>query len=180
MVVTFTDAEMAAIKEAGRQRNQITTDLGVQNQRIDEGTDEELNIMGVKVEKAVAMLTGSPWSAVLDTPDGGVYDMILPDGRTCQVKGRKHVPPEIGWLFMKRLWPEADIVVLGQAVPEDVNSVEILGWVTREQFRERYHMFDFGRGMGPQPAVFDHELNPIETLCELKVKPLGITAFWTG
>ncbi len=169
----FTEEQFAYASAIGRQRNSITSRTHPDLKLDPDQTDEEAHSRGARAEYAVHIVTRGSWTPLRTGPDPG-YEIVLSDGRTVDVKGRKLIPePKMFYLYHGYL--TADIGVLVEDVESRRLEVEILGWIPREDFRSLAKTRDFGRGRGPQPYIYASELRTMHGL--MPRVPIGLEQF---
>ena len=153
-----------------QERNGPKVRRGVPNYRIHPTkSDLQTHYEGCRAEYAVAkVLNGSAdWTCSLHGDDG-MPDIDLPDGTTVQVKYRR----KRGWDFalLGDDYEEftSDIgILVWPANGDDVRStshqsVDIVGYITREQFEKRAIIKNYG--YGARLVVEANQLEPIEAL----------------
>lgn len=128
----------------------------VPSRKVDRNRDDlEINFIGVIAEKAVASLLGTHIDRAERMGDGGV-DLAV-GGKTIQVKFNTYAN---GDLYFNSLTDfAADIGVL--VVPHR-EKLKVVGWIEREEFRERATVRDFG--YGERVCVRQSQLRPMPGL----------------
>lgn len=162
VVVTFTEDELkhleAVAKEVSGRRGDRRPNPSYVEGRSKWGgyTQEEADFIAMKGEYAVAKIFGLPLEAcdmtqLHITEPNYDYDLILPDGRTAQVKSIKQRKAGTNYPFLFTLESEdasefvSDIGFLSLIQPDRM-QVRVAGWITREQFETRYTVKDLGTG----------------------------------
>ena len=127
-------------------------------------SDLELHYDGICAERTVAEYLGIPYDPEI-LLGGDDYDLVLPDGRTVEVKFRDHPKGDFALMSDRLEDFKADIGVLVCAVYPEIGDNAILhcvGWITREEFAERCERVNYG--YGDRLAVKQCDLHPMDTL----------------
>jgi len=164
--VKFSDEELLKLFRLARQRNDPK-----QRKWKSQGWNRNKSALaghydGIMAEMAVAKLLGVEINEEIYEGGDDGSDLVLPDGRTIQVKHRG-----------QRDWDYAlnsadlddfitDIGVLCQPTPEyDDDAVDVVGYITKEQFAERAFRTNFlKKPNGWRLAVQQKDMEPIEAL----------------
>lgn len=184
MIIKFSDEELNLIKQVAHLRND-PKEGSVNNYRIDESRgDYAIHCQGVAGELAVAKaLNIEIDSRAILHGDGGIIDLKLPDSRTIQVKYRnfsdrskevylywnhldleKRKPPTCSCCHKKVRRSEVFLADIGTMVVPHTpgRAVEIMGYVTKEDFLKKYTIQNFG--YGNRYAISHKDLEPITNL----------------
>jgi hypothetical protein len=161
-VVRLTDREIWTLRQIAEARNAPKMAAGVTNYRIDPNqSDFDLHFKGLKAEYAVAKALGVPFDLSISLGgDDHEKDLLLADGRTVSVKFRT----QRGWdyaLTRDRLSEfKADLGIL--VWPAEGDALELVGYVTREDFaiRARRKNFTYGDRLVVEAA----QMRPIDEL----------------
>jgi len=166
--VSLTPWEVEACEEIARRRNNPKSAAGIRSSYNKSFSDLDNHIEAVKAEYAVAKALGLELNFEFYgvAGDGGQNDLLFPgDGGSISVKYRRQrghdfaldsntpfdFKDDVGVL----VWPTED------AAP---NTFDIVGWISKEQFRNRdvYRMKNFTHGW--RAVVEAHHMRPIEEL----------------
>lgn len=128
---------LAERRNCGKQPNNVV------NQKVDNKlSDFAINLIGAMGEHAVGkLLKVRVDTSVALSGDDKVSDLTY-KGRTIQVKTRSNGYKNCTLHFRKLEHFKADVAVL--AVVKSVADVEVIGWTTKEAFRTRATIHNFG------------------------------------
>ena len=141
------------------ERRNVTKTVA-SNRRVHDESDFATHLVGVMGEYVVAGFLGARVDdSVSLTGDDKITDLRV-HGRTVQVKTRKVLHGETWLYFNRREDFKADIAVL--AATENLTTVHVIGWITREEFLEKAEEVDWG--YGPRHGVRQSALLPFADL----------------
>src|SRR6516225_1792717 len=162
IIVTFSDNELAhldatAASVSGRRGDRRPNPTFIDGKSTKGGyTQAEADYIAMKGEYAVAKLFGLPLEAcdmtqLHVTKPNYDHDLILPDGRTAQIKAIKQRTFTTSYPFLFALETtdpndiKADLGLLALLLPNKY-QVRVPGWFTREQFVVWHEIKDLGTG----------------------------------
>jgi hypothetical protein len=123
---------------------------------------QAIDLLGAKGEVAFACWVGFPLDRLNIKKDKG-WDVILPDGRTVQVRTTKYSRPRFLPFYYGDMDLPADVAVLVHASPDEGCGVVLVGWSSKDQWKT--DLAPTGVIMGKQvygiPTV---RLNPMSAL----------------
>lgn len=162
--VTFTPALESVLRSLARLMNEPKEAAGVRSRMVDPATDDrEGSWIQVRSEYAVAEMLGVEMQAgAWLHGDGGVHDLVAPDGRTVQVKFSKH---RTGRFALPHYEPalRADLgVLVVTAGPAEPHAVIVVGYVTRDRFTALARRVELQQGA--QLVVDQADLEPVQDL----------------
>lgn len=163
--VNLSADEMAMIHSLAEARNNPKMEAGVPNYRIDQKhSDLELHLLGIKGEYAVSKFLGVSMDLTISLGgDDGRQDLVLPDGRTAQIKCRRRR----GWAYpllstnLDEFNTDVGILVWPDA-QGDPRVVEIAGWTTKPEFELLSRVQDFGHG--PRLVIEQRDMRNVHEL----------------
>jgi hypothetical protein len=157
--------DLGVVYQVAESRTKVNTKRGSRDLQVMDGIRSKPDYIGVAVEiVGPDWLPKAKWTPnVLDKPDKG-YDAVLPDGRWLDVKGTTH---KKGHLLVPthQFPPVADLLALG-VVDEENQTVDMVGYITKEGFVERASHYCKVCRMAPRDGVWVHQtdLAPIKKL----------------
>ena len=149
IMVQFDESEATLLRHMARGRQVSKDAVGIRDgSMLPNGY--EAHLLGLAGEVAVCQLTGARMDAAERLGgDDGEPDLLLPDGRTIEVKTRRSP----GYAFVLPAGQtalRADIGVLAwlhtPVTPGFPLAIEIAGWCTAADFAEYAEDMDFGHG----------------------------------
>jgi hypothetical protein len=167
VIYRFTDEELYDCWQLARQRNQKTTRFGMHPGNWGRKSSLEIHYEGIVAELAVARLLGLDINRhIFDRGgDNQAPDLVLPDGRTIEVKFRGRKGDDFALRNTNRDSFKADLGVL--VWPHDEESVEIAGYITRDDFVANCVTVNYIRKRGgDRLAVSSSHLRPFSELLE--------------
>ena len=172
--VGFTSGELARLRELAPERSKNARANGTRNNRWTEHPDVEIDYAGLIGEYAVARYFGLPFRPEVQRSDKGRGDLILPNGRSAEVKFTKFPGGDFILAGNSLDGFRADVGILVHSKPRPRygepgaglytwdNPVIIAGWVTRDVFGIFCETKDYG--YGPRLMLPASKLAPIEAL----------------
>jgi hypothetical protein len=155
--VALSPQEISDCEQAAMFRWQLARASGVVNQRRDDRSDNDIDLLGLKAELAVSKLFKIKHDVFRFGVDSGV-DMWL-DDLSIDVKSTFH---KDGHLLFKDIESfRADFAVLVTQEFKD-DPLRIVGFCSKRKFASIAFLKDFGKGMGM--ALQQSDLQPMEIL----------------
>lgn len=157
--IVLTENEMQFANDLAHKRNDPKEMAGVKTKYLSRKSTLDQHLCGTRSELAVAKLLGLKMDATFSlSGDGGHSDLVMPSGKTVQVKYRERV----GWDYAigsdnpKDFKDDYGVLVYPDKTP---NSFIIAGVITREEFEEKATVTNYG--YGPRLRVGPESLHPI-------------------
>lgn len=165
--VRLSRQEMSEAKQGATMRWQMARASGIGNQKRASVGDDDLDLLGIKAEQAVAKLLSLGYTAARVGVDDG-SDLWF-GGMSIDVKATFH---QTGKLLFKSLDAfRADCAILVTATDED-DVMSVIGGIGRSVFVEMHQVVDFG--YGPCCTMDQDAIWPIEQmwlrLCEWRYR----------
>tara|TARA_B100000214_G_C23900482_1_gene596228 strand:- start:611 stop:1114 length:504 start_codon:yes stop_codon:yes gene_type:complete len=166
MIITLTKSEESICKQASNARYNFARSAGLTNQNVVDRSD--LDLLGIRGEMAVAKLFDLDWTAHTIGHDDGM-DMWFED---CSIDVKTGFENARMLLFRTQEKFKADVAIFCRQTGFDNESIEVVGWINREDFKFKSKKMDLGHGF--TWGVEDKNLNKIEVLWKiLKQKQLN-------
>lgn len=163
MKITLTPDEIEYCKTQAKKRNNPKL-ARVKNRRVDASRgDWQINFQGIKAEFAVCKAFDVDYDDVISLAgDGGIKDTVIGD-KTAQIKynnyprnaylyfNHKEITSDgrctcCKWKIRKSEVFLADLAILVLPCNNDDSSLEIVGWISREEFLNECETLNFGYG----------------------------------
>jgi len=158
MNIDLTARELAYLEMLAHGRNDPKIGV-VANRRIDERTDDyQMNLNGLKAEYVVAKYLGVELDDEINLAGRRRRGNLRYFDRWLEVKWNNRSTGDL--YFDNLLQFGADVAVL--VVPGPRGAVRIVGWITRDEFKAKWIMRDWG--YGNRLCVGQMDLKPIENL----------------
>lgn len=162
MIVSLSKSEESVCKQSANARYGFARVVGLNNQNVVKRSD--LDLLGIRGEMAVAKLFDLDWSANTFGHDDGV-DMFFGD---CSIDVKTGFENARMLLFRTPEKFRSDVAVFCRQLNE---SIEVVGWTSKVDFKFRSKKMDLGHG--DTWGLEDKYLNNIEDLWKiLKQKQL--------
>jgi hypothetical protein len=162
MKVRLKRSEVAIAEQAAALRWQLARASGVENKRIDQTrTDNDVDLLGIKAEIAVAKIFDIPFSASELGVDSG-NDLFINAGArelSLQVKATFYEKGRLLFAGNKPFTWDAAILVCSTDEP---NVMRIDGWISRKDAHSAVLIKDLGQGNGR--CIEPESLSSIEEL----------------
>ena len=162
MKVRLKRSEIAIAQQAAALRWQLARASGVENKRIDQTrTDNDVDLLGIKAEIAVAKIFNIPFSASELGVDSG-NDLFINAGArelSLQVKATFYEKGRLLFAGNKPFTWDAAILVCSTDEP---NVMRIDGWISRKDADSAVLIKDLGQGNGR--CIEPESLSSIEEL----------------
>jgi hypothetical protein len=158
------DAENVALLRSTPKEKFDTNNVWAQNSP----PSFERHLLGVSCELAVAKLFDIDIDRDINDGDKNKGDLILPDGKTIQVKGRL----KIGWDYAVRTDKEdfkSDFGVLCWPIPMR-DQIIVRGWISKDEFAEKSIIKNYS--YGDRKVVESKHFHPIKDLINIYKKNL--------
>lgn len=156
ITIAFNQYQLPVLITIASERQACKT--AASNQRYCESSDFSIGLQGVMGEAAVAAELGLKVDRKPSiTGDDKITDLQFGDTRI-QVKCRK---PHTKFLYFNTLEKFAAEIGVATSL-SGASEVDIIGWITRQEFRDKHILKDFGYGQ--RVAVPDADLQPPDTL----------------
>ena len=147
--IRLKDSEIASCKQFAALRWQLARLSSVKNDRRDSSrTDNDIDLLGIKAELAVAKLFDIPFDLSSMGIDSG-NDMYIDAGNrevSVQVKSSFH--PSGRLLFKSLESFSSDIAILVTASKDDDRVMIVKGWISKKEFININYKKDLGHGEG--------------------------------
>jgi hypothetical protein len=153
--IRLTRSEISEAKQAAALRWQLARASGVANQRRDNRSDGDIDLLGVKAEIAVAKALQLPYRASALGIDSGAD--IWADDVGIDVKSTFHQTGKLLFKSLEAFVAEYAILVTASG-EEDV--MRVIGGMGRDRFKTNAVQVDLGRG--PCWVAAQDTLTPIE------------------
>ena len=162
MKIRLKRSEIAIAQQAAALRWQLARASGVENKRIDQTrTDNDVDLLGIKAEIAVAKIFNIPFSASELGVDSG-NDLFINAGArelSLQVKATFYEKGRLLFAGNKPFTWDAAILVCSTDEP---NVMRIDGWISRKDADSAVLIKDLGQGNGR--CIEPESLSSIEEL----------------
>jgi hypothetical protein len=168
-VIQFTPFDMLFVVMFAARQRAVKEALGTTDRKVKEEYDSfDLHLMGAMGECAVARALGvKPDTSLKVGSDDGI-DLVI-DGTTIQIKAYLFNGPGFEVFVNDDNSLKADILVATRI--KTPASVEIIGWIPRDEFFAKAHRRDFG--YGPRLAL---EPLPFRRISTLRLHTSGVAA----
>ena len=166
MIITLSKSEESVCKQASNARYNFARSAKLTNQNVVDRSD--LDLLGIRGEMAVSKLFDLDWTAHTIGHDDGM-DMWFED---CSIDVKTGFENARMLLFRTQEKFKADVAIFCRQTGFDNESIEVVGWINKEDFKFKSKKMDLGHGF--TWGVEDKNLNKIEVLWKiLKQKQLN-------